>query len=256
MIGHRPLLTPFEDIDTIGDLGRPIHDVLTLVSPVGDLLAATSRLERGHEQLHLGATIVEVVLAFDHMTATLEDAGQRIAVGGATTVTGMERSGRVGAHEFEEDPRPRSRIGSSEAVDSGGEYRSGDLVQPRVGQPEVHETGTGHLHCGDMRGRVGLENGGDPTGQFPWVPAGGLRHRQGHIRGPIPVFAPGRPLEVDLGGQRLDLERREGRAQGTGELIADHGRSAPVGFVSGGIVAPYLPTSPAPGLSSPSIGSS
>ena len=58
---------------------------------------------------HLGAGVVEVVLALDLVAGALEQPRQRVAVGGAAAAGGGHRPGRVGAHELDQDPLGRSR---------------------------------------------------------------------------------------------------------------------------------------------------
>ena len=101
-------------------------------------------------------------------------------------------------------------------------------MQPGRGEVEVHEPGPGDLGPGDMGRRVGGEDLDDLARELAGVPLRVLGGREGDVGGPVPVHAPGRPLERDgVGRGHADLV--EGTAQGRFEHVADHGHRSPVG---------------------------
>jgi hypothetical protein len=77
--------------------------------------------------------------------------------------------------------------------------------------------------------RCGVERLGQGHGQLARVATGLLGGGQRHVARPVPVLPPGRALEVDLVGERVDLERVQGGAQGIGELVADQ-RGSSIGM--------------------------
>ena len=93
-------------------------------------------------------------------------------------------------------------------------------------QAEVHEARDRRSRpTVDVRRRAALRRSASWPASSRGLRPGLLGRRQGHVGRPVAVLAPGRPLEVDRVGQRLDLEGREGGAQRIGELVADHGIS-------------------------------
>ena len=87
-----------------------LADVLARVAVLGRLVALHPRRDRLGEQPHLGAGVVDVVLALDLVAASLEQPRQRVAVGRAAGARRGHRAGRVGAHELDQDPlAPRRR---------------------------------------------------------------------------------------------------------------------------------------------------
>ncbi len=69
----------------------------------GDVLAAHLEIAHPHrdaEDVHLPAGVVHVVLARHIEAGRFEHVGKARPVGGATTVTDVQRPGRIGGHEF------------------------------------------------------------------------------------------------------------------------------------------------------------
>ena len=71
------LAAPLERVGVVGHLGRPLDDVLAGVAALGQRLAPLAGDQRGREQLHLRAAVVEVVLALDRPAGPLAAAGRR-----------------------------------------------------------------------------------------------------------------------------------------------------------------------------------
>ena len=69
-----------------GQLAGELDDVLAVVAVLGDLAALADREDRRAEVLHLGARVVEVVLARDPLAAGLEHAREQVADEGAARV--------------------------------------------------------------------------------------------------------------------------------------------------------------------------
>ena len=63
-------------------------------------------------------------------------------------------------------------------------------------------------------------------GELARVAPGGLGRGHGHVRRPVAVLAPGRPLEADL-GRRLDADGDERRPQRVGQVVAEHAAGWP-----------------------------
>ncbi len=231
MVLDGPGLAPLEHVGARGDLAGPLDDVLAVVTTLRNGLAGPARRERRREQLHLGAAIVQVVLPSHVVAAPLEHPRQRIAVRRAAPVTGVQRARRVGAHELDHHPRPDPEAEPGVPVDALADDVAQHVVQPRVGQTEVHETRSGHLDGQHVVGRGRVERLGQRHGQLAGVAAGLLGCGQRHVARPVTVLAPGRALELDLVGERVDLERVQGGAQGIGELVADQ-RGSSFGMVN------------------------
>ena len=222
MVGDGALLAPLEGVGVGGHLGGPVAHVLAVVAVLGRLLALGPGRQRGRVVEHLGAAVVQVVLAGDHVAGALEQPHHGVAIAGVAAVASVQGAGGVGAHPLDVDAAALAEVGAGVAVGAGGEDLAQQVVQPRVVQPEVHEAGPGHLDGSDVLGRGRAERLGDAGGQLAGVPAGLLGRHQRHVRRPVAVLAPGRALELDGVGQGLDLERRQRGPQGLGELVADH----------------------------------
>ena len=121
-------------------------------------------------------------------------------------MAGVDGAGGVGADELDVDLRAGPRRGGR-TVGARLDRLDQHVVQPRVGQAEVHEPGAGHLDRLDVGGQIGLQALGHGHGQIARLPARLLGRGQGHVRRPVAVLAASRAFEVDLVGHGLDLER-------------------------------------------------
>ena len=140
-------------------------------------------------------------------------------------MAGVEGTGRVGAHELDDDPLSRSVIVAGEAAIAGRYHVAQDVVEPGVGQAEVDEPRTRHFDPDDVRRWVGLENGGQLDSEFPGVATGGLGRCQGDVGRPVAVVRVGRPFELH-GTGRLDTEADKGGPHGLDQDVAHvHGGS-------------------------------
>src|SRR4029077_15595823 len=95
--------------DVVRQLGGKLADVGAVVAVLGHGATRRERQDGATEGAHLGAAVVEVVLAGDAMTGALEDAAEQVADEGATGVPDVQWSRRVGRHELDVDvPRGRA----------------------------------------------------------------------------------------------------------------------------------------------------
>ena len=109
-------ISPFESAGAIepgGHFGRPISDVLALVSTVGNVGAGLASKQGLGELLHLDATVVDVELAVDHMVRSSEHPREGVTVGRPPGMAGMEWAGGIRAHVFHVDGAAVADVGSS-----------------------------------------------------------------------------------------------------------------------------------------------
>ena len=127
-----PLVTPLQWVRVVGELRRPLGDVVTLIAAVGRLVAPLASRERVGEQLHLHAAVVQVELTVGHVAAPLEHVAQRVAVRGPAAAPGVHGAGRVGRDELDVDARAFADVVAGEAVDAGVDDVAQHVVQPGV----------------------------------------------------------------------------------------------------------------------------
>ena len=145
-----------------------LDDVIAGVAVLGRLLTrASARRSSAANSSHLGAGVVEVVLALDRVPAVLEHPRERVAVGGAAAAGGGHRPGRVGAHELDQDPlaprRLRCAPSRSPAASSGGDR----LAVPAIGEEEVEEAGARRPRSARRSAAEGaIELGAQPLGDL------------------------------------------------------------------------------------------
>ncbi len=221
-VAPHPLVAPFRRVGAVGHLRRPFLDVVPLVSVRGNGLTGFGGGERLGEQAHLRATVVQVVLAGHRVAAPLEDVAERIAVRRPAATAGVQRARRVGGDELDVDPRAAPDVVAGVAVLAVGDDVRQHGGEPRGPQVEVHEAGAGELDPLDVRRRVGGQLRGEGRGELPRRATGLLGRGQGHVRRPIAVLAPRRPLELH-GRGRVDADGHEGVAHGPFETFTDHG---------------------------------
>ena len=174
-VAHGPLVAPLDRVDVVGHLGRPLADVLALVAVLGELLPAFRADQRAAEDAHLHAAVVQVVLPVDDVAGALEDAGQRVAVGGPPPAAGVERTGRVGGDELDVDPPATAEVEARVAVLATGDHVDEDVVEPRLPEVEVDEPRAGDLDPLDV-GRAARRRAARPgrrpapggRGRPPW----------------------------------------------------------------------------------------
>jgi hypothetical protein len=132
------------ELDDAVDPRRDVGHVGALVAVLGRLLPRRPRPDRRGEALDLAAVVVDVVLAVHVAAGQLQDARERVAVGGVARGRDGDRTGRVGADELEVDALWLGDGRTPELVAVGERDRGGSL-QPAVGHEQVEEAGSGDL---------------------------------------------------------------------------------------------------------------
>ena len=125
---------------------RELRDVLAPVATLGRLLAAAHRLDRGVEQLHLGAGVVVVVLALDIVAGEREEPRDRVSVRAVPRRRDGDRPGGVRGNHLHLDALSLRSRGGSERV-HGLHDLAHAAGEPGVGQPQIHESGAGGLRA-------------------------------------------------------------------------------------------------------------
>ena len=206
-------------------LGRPVDDVLPVVAVLGYVVSGGPGGQRCGEGLHLEPAVVDVELAHHLIAAPVVQAGHRVAVAGTPSVPGVQRTGRVGAHELDDHPGAVALVVAGPPVDTGGHHVSQYLVQPRVGQAEVDEPGTSHLDAHHVGRWCGLQAFGQLGSQFPGVATRGLRRSQCHVGRPVAVVRVPGAFQLDGGRQRVNAQVGQHRSNRSGDAVAHvHGR--------------------------------
>ena len=85
------------------------------------------------------------------MPRALEEPGERVAVRREPAVADVERPGRVRGHELDHHPLAVAEVGLGVAVDARLDDVAEHLVEPRVTQAEVDESGARDLDGLDVR---------------------------------------------------------------------------------------------------------
>ena len=187
-------------------------DVVAAVAVLGRLLAAHAGGDRGGEALDLTAGVVDVELALHLVPDRLEQADQRIAVGGVATAADVQRPGRVGGDELDQHALAcRARL-RAEPLACRSEARHRPPI-PLVGEEEVDEARAGDLDALDrvlaeLLAQLGREPGGDVARVFA------QRRREQHRRvgAVVAELGLGRALQRRLGLGRLAAAQGAGGA--------------------------------------------
>ena len=153
--------------DPLGQLG----DVLARVAVLGRLGAGHPGGDRVGEALDLAAGVVDVVLALDLVADRLQQPHQRVAVGGVAAAADVQRPGRVGGDELDQDPLRASRSAPGPRPSPAATRRRQRPPVPGVGEEEVDEAGAGDLDP--------LEAAARRRGRARARPAGARRRRAG-----------------------------------------------------------------------------
>ncbi len=90
---------------------RQLDHVLALVAVLGRLLAAHPGGDRAGEVGDLGPGVVDVVLALDLVADRRQQPHHRVAVGRPAAAADVQRAGRVGGDELDQDPFRGRRSG-------------------------------------------------------------------------------------------------------------------------------------------------
>ena len=150
-----------------GELGGELGDVVARVAVLGRLLAAHPGRDRRGEQAHLGAGVVDVVLALDLVAGCARAAApasrRRRRRGRSPTVTGpvglaLTNSTRIRSGGSATLAPSRSPAASIPAA---------ARAVPAVGEEQVEEAGAGDLDPLDAAAEASLELDPQPLGDLP-----------------------------------------------------------------------------------------
>src|SRR5690606_27169154 len=147
-----------EPQDVLGGPAPGLLDVLGAVVGAGQALDEAARVAAlgqrparpaGQDGLaeaaDLPAGVVHVVLAGDLVAAALAQPAERVAVGGAPAVAGVDRPGRVGRDELDLDSLAVAEVVAGVALLALGDDLGQHLVEPGGRQVEVDEPGARDL---------------------------------------------------------------------------------------------------------------
>ena len=185
----------------VGDLRRQVAHVGAAVGLLGQRLASPERHDGRAEVAHLGAEIVEVVLAGDRVAGRLEDPAQQIAHERAARVADVERSGRVRGYELDVHAVRRCGRNAAPGV-RASQDGADDVRERRIRERDVDEPWRGHRHGPDdgaWASSIGPELRGqrlrDPQRRHAARP--GQLHRE--VRREVAVLGVRRAFDLDLG---------------------------------------------------------
>ena len=197
-----------------GDLLGQLGDVLAAVAVLGGLAAGHAGGDREREALDLAAAVVDVVLALDLVADRLEQADEGVAVGGVAAAADVQRPGRVGGDELDQDPFGRVGRGPGRGSSPDSARRCHRPPVPGVGEEEVDEAGAGDLDpldaaalAAELALELRAEAAGDVARVFP--ERRGEQHRG--VRAVVAELRLRRPVERGLGPARLALAQGPGR---------------------------------------------
>ncbi len=140
-----PIASRSSGVDPLaGDPLAQLDHVVAVVAVLGRLLAAHAGGDRGGEAVDLATGVVDVELALHLVPGRLQQADQGVAVGGVAAAADVQRPGRVGGDELDQDALGRVGRRRAEPLAGGGEADHRPPV-PLVGEEEVDEAGAGDL---------------------------------------------------------------------------------------------------------------
>ncbi len=225
--GHGPRLALQRDDAGVGchdGVGEVLH-VGALVAVVGHRLPERPCLDRGAEQVHLVAAVVDVELPGDLGAGRLEHARDRVADDRPPGVPQVERPGGVGGDELHVDPLAGERLGVAVGRPGRHDLRCHPTLG-RGGHGDVEEAGPGDLDGLDAG--VGGEPVGEQLGQRAGTGARPLRQLQRDVGGVVAVLPAARALhrhrrrDLVERDRTLGHQRRQDAGDGMGELLGGH----------------------------------
>ncbi len=194
--------------EALGQLGH----VGALVSVLGQLGGGHPGGDRVGETLHLATRVVDVELAPHVVPDSLQQSHQGVPVGGVAAAADVQRPGRVGGDELDQDALGRVGRGRAEPL-AGGAQAGHRAPVPSVGKEEVDEPRPCHLDPLDAAGGAELAPQLDPEalgdGARGLTERGGEQHRR--IGAVVAELRLGRAVEGGLRLGRLAVAQREGR---------------------------------------------
>ena len=199
---------------------RQVVDVLADVAVLRGRLAATARVDRQAELLHLPARVVEVVLLDDVVAGEAQEARHRVAVGAVAGRADRQRAGGIGRDELDLDALRRAggRGGAGAEVAAGRADLGGGLGVPGRRQEQVDEARPGDLD--PLDGGQRRSDRGDLLRHLARVALRAPGQLQSSVRCEVAVLGVVGAGEPDLGadgrgesrGEALDARQRRPRA--------------------------------------------
>ncbi len=205
-----------------GDPLAQLDHVFTFVAVLGQLLAAHASDDRGGEAIDLTAGVVDVELALHLVSGGLEQADQGVAVGRVATAADVQRAGRVGGDELDQDALGRGRRRRAETRSPAAARltiarRYHSSARKRLTKPgpatSIRSTVSGPS--------CSLELDGEPGGDVARVFAQrrGEQHRR--VGAVVAQLRLGRPFQRRLRTGRLAVAQRQGGAVHRGAELGD-----------------------------------
>ena len=221
--------------DPLGQLGH----VLALVAVLGRLLAGHPGGDRVGEAADLAAGVVDVELALDLVADRLQQPHEGVAVGGVATAADVQRAGRVGGDELDQDPLGRRGRRRAEVL-AGRDQRGQRAPVPGVGEEEVDEAGAGDLDPVEAAGaaEVALELAPQALGDGARVVA------QRRRPAASPRWSCSRPARASAGGRARAPARSRSPSRRARAAWSTAPRSSAIESVA--LTAPIVWTAAAP----------
>ena len=185
----------------VEDIVGEVDDVVALITVGGELGVAAEGFEvagidGGVEEVHLGAGVVDVILAGDFVAGSLEYGGEDAAEDGATGVADVDGAGGVDADEFDHDLFWIRRVNSAVVVVCVQDCVDLALEPPGM-EAEVEEAGGSGPDIFDEV--VGGDEAGEGFCDVDGGEAGGAGKAKGKAGGEVAVPGVAGPLDFDVG---------------------------------------------------------
>ena len=204
---------------------RELADVFAAVAVLGELARfaedlAGARTHRYGEIPDLLPGVVVVELARDVAALPLEQVRDGVAERRLPAVTDVERSGRIGRDELDDDALAGALAAASVAL-PGIEDRPNDVLACRGRNPHVDEPGPGNFHFLDDARKCSLQRRGEGPRELARIAARRLRQRQRDIGRVVAVR--GIPGTLDDDGRRRGIRQLFANDGGerAGDLLPD-----------------------------------
>ena len=186
----------------IDDATCDLIDISALVTVDRGFLTVGGRDQRLGETVDLLAVIVEIVFAHHLGAVRLKHAGHGVADRGPTGAADMDRTGRIGGHEFKIQGLAGKMVVLA-VVRTLVKHSVNHGCGGRGIKHNVNEAGAGHFHGLDAIG-IG-EFRGEQFGEIVRLHAGLLGQLHGRVRRPIAVRAVLRTHDGEFGLRRDEI---------------------------------------------------
>ena len=207
-----------------GDLLGELGDVVAAVAVLGRLPAGHPGRDREREALDLAAGVVDVVLAPDLVADRLEQPHEGVAVGGVAAAADVQRAGRVGGDELDQDPLGEA-VGAGPRSSPDSARRCHRAPVPGVGEEEVDEAGAGDLDPLDAAA-LAAELGARARRRAARRRRAGFRRAA--RRAASPRWSCSRRARASAAGRATARGRRARLRAGRGCALADRRRSSAI----------------------------